>query len=198
MRIKSLNDNTATLVVRLATRKNKVGALTRLINNASTNEVRYRYQQQKDQLIHSRDSINQELYDAFSNSALYNFTEVLFILESDHDRLKSGEKSGYFLNKNLEIDPSITLNTDKFFVVFLGTTPRSEDSRAIYTAFVTLDQFGVPVPTPFPAYIIWRKKLGSRDKSVSVKHLFINMGTNDAVIKYNRILRLFYEKALTW
>ncbi len=187
------------LIVRLQARTNKVAALKRLIQNASTDQFRQESQLELDRTIFVRDSVNKELVDHFSQAAFYNFSEVLFMIETDKKKLLNGEQSGYFLNKNMEVDPSISLDNRKFLTTYLGTTPRADGARAVHTAFVVLDEFGYPLSWPFPAYVEWRKRLLSKkDSKLDSKYFFTDISTRDAVIKFNRKMAAFYENTRDW
>ncbi len=55
-----------------------------------------------------------QIIDAFNKH--YDFSKVYFMHSRDSKKLINGDKSGYFLNANLEIDNSIVLDTEDYLI----------------------------------------------------------------------------------
>lgn len=129
------------LVVRLSSNHRKITELERLANSPDANEKsKARF---KKMLEQTRTETRQEGLDvmkAFANN--YNFSKVLFMYDTASVQLKKGVMGGYFLNKDLEVDPSIQLENDNWLLIYF----RHESPAS----FMLLDQEFEAVQHPFP------------------------------------------------
>lgn len=118
----------------------------------------------------------------------FSFCPVYIIESKNYGRVINGEKSGYFLDKNLKIDSSITLNHDNIFFVEIGNVyevVRKDDSflkseltstPIVQNALVIKDKNSNQLMKPFPFnvpldgvfldlsnFIVYNKGKGSTD-----------------------------------
>lgn len=92
----------------------------------------------------------------------FNFCEVYIIETTDYGKVINGEKSGYFLDRNLKIDSNIVFDNDYFFFVEIGNVyevVRKDDSflksevsstPIVQNALVIKDKDGQQLFKPFP------------------------------------------------
>lgn len=189
--------NKGVLVVKLIEPVKKYAMLDKLSKSASTAEKRASFQERLKELREKTDLENKELVQYFSDKTYYSFSEVVFIYERNINR--NLQESNQFLNTSLVVDPTISIAGREFFITQVGSTPRSEDSRTVYKAFVTRAPEGGVLSSPFPAYITWiktKQKSGTRIKFNGV--LNVELGVNDAVMKFNDVMKNFYQKANDW
>lgn len=106
------------LVVRLKTNHVKIKALEKDLQRSNLkNSQRKRVQSILDETITKRDAINRTMANTFLDS--FSFCPVYLSYDSSANTLKYGAKSGIFLKRNLEIDPSISIpDTAHVFVAY--------------------------------------------------------------------------------
>ncbi len=103
-------------VVRLYMNKPKIDMLKKTIDDKDTDiELRENLRKTLKDHLKDRESYKKNVISAFKRN--YNFSKVYFMNDYDIGLLKSGEKKGYFLNDDGEIDGEIVLNED-FFLIF--------------------------------------------------------------------------------
>jgi len=96
---------------------------------------------------------NKELVEAFLSG--YTFSKVLFIYDTDTDRLLSELKPNVFVNpKTLKVDNTITLNTDLPYYILETERIYFETQNSSSSGFVVLDNKLNYLKDPFPYYII--------------------------------------------
>ena len=129
------------LVVRLSSNNRKMKELERLANSPDASEKnKKRFQKM---LETTREEGRQESLDVMKSfDGNYNFSKVLFMYDTASLQLKNGVKSGYFLNRELKVDPSISLEYDDWLMIYF----RHESP----TLFVLLDRQFEQVQRPFP------------------------------------------------
>ena len=152
--IKLLKENT--LVVRLKTGSNKIKAIKRQMGLPNTSETtRQKYQSMLDKTVAEVRLENQMLMNAFDSN--YTFSRVVFMPDTLASKLKSGVKTGLFLNKNFEIDQSISI-PGHFFVAYYGES--DYDDNTSVEGINIFDERFEPLKYPFPSFIgrayIWR------------------------------------------
>lgn len=177
------------LVVRLQTGSSKIAALDRLIGSSSlTDAERQRFEGQKKNHLEDLRKQNEMLVTAFQ--AKYNFSQLLFVPDTSVQHLKNGERSSLFYGGNLEIDPSISLDGDNFFVVYHGLSSSSRTSGV--QGIVVQNNELVELVEPFPFFTgmtTVKKKLASFFRKVDEQELFFRL-----VEKFNgRLLRFHNE-----
>lgn len=106
---------------------------------------------------------NSLIITGFADST-FSFCPVYFIDTKDYGRVINGEKSGYFLNKNLEKDSTIIMNEDYFFFVERSPvydqvnlddsykTSVTSSAPVVSDAFVIKDLNMNQLVKPFPFY----------------------------------------------
>lgn len=104
------------LVLRLRTNHRKITMLEQtLASKRLTRQERRRHQRMLDNTIKRRDLFNESLRHAFTNT--FDFCPVYVMYDTSSTQLKSGVRSGIFLNNQREIDPNITLTEEAVFLV---------------------------------------------------------------------------------
>ncbi|MEO1714217.1 MAG: hypothetical protein AAFU60_12860 [Bacteroidota bacterium] len=184
------------LIVRLNTNSKTLEALDFGINNPDASfETRQSLQAQYDQRVHERDSVNNLLLEHFGGET-YNYSPVYFMYDTCTYRLKNKEATGYFMDKNLQLSDSMSIEGKNFFMTYIGRTPQTTGTNT--RAFIVKDQFfQIPDP-PFPGYVTFRKGLTKsksskkRDKKLSV---FKGYTMEDVVRKFSDVMNWTYHKA---
>ncbi len=172
------------LVVRLKSKRNKIAKLEEsLASPALTDSDKKKLTKELASTIEERDKYNFELAESFD--ANYKFSAVYFMYDTASIALKNGEKSGFLLNKKLEVDPDITITQDSFFVIYSGTLDATNTTGL--EALIIMDRRFDVLPSPFPYYIrvndLWRvfglifspKKVIKRDAKKVVSKLEFNL-----------------------
>lgn len=138
-----------TLVLRLSTGSSKVKALEKLIASPNIGETdRLRYQMKLNDTQQEIQDRNHWLVEAFR--ANYSFSKLLLMPDTASTALKNGVRQGIFLNDDLKIDPSITLQGD-FLVAYYGqnSLPEYQHNEGINVLGPKLE----PIHYPFPGFV---------------------------------------------
>ena len=127
-------------IVRIYMNKPKSDLLNKTINNGQLEE-KNRKSLEKTLADHEEDrkKYKKRVINAFRSK--YTFTKLYFIHDYDQKRLKSGEKSGFFLNDNGEVDNNIVLDQANYFIFGRG----NDDNT-----FIVFDKDGLALPKAFP------------------------------------------------
>jgi len=145
----AINDlqNNGALVLRLKTKRNKIEKLNELLARPDLEEKdKKKLMKELKTTIEERDKYNYEITKAFNT--YYKFSAFYFMHDTSSVALKNGEKSGFLLDKDLNIDPNITITQDSFFVAYTGSLNASNMEALI----IMNSRFEV-LPSPFPYYI---------------------------------------------
>ncbi len=139
-----------TLILRLKSKHNKISKLKELLANPNLKDAtKDRLNNNLKTTIDEKDRFNSSLIEAFET--YYNFSNVFYMYDTASVDLKDGQRSGIFLNKNLELDPSIKIPSGKFFVIKIGTTDSSTTTGV--EALVLMDEKFMDLAPPFPYYV---------------------------------------------
>ncbi len=134
------------LVVRLQSGNNKITELKRLIDSPDTSaKTKKRLEKELHQTVSDRKMLNTQQFYAFQNA--YKFSKVLFMFDTASKQLKEGKQSGIFLNEQLEIDETISLNNQAFYVASVASLESGTDGM------VLMDKTFTPLKPPFPYYV---------------------------------------------
>ncbi len=182
------------LVVRLETKARTINALQRTVDNPKLQgKARIRMETALKNKIEERDSINQEVFEAFKY--VYKYSDFVFMYDTSTTRLKNGELQGYFYNENQSLDPSISLEGKNYYITYIGETDR--DTNIGLKAFVINDKYLNELDAPFPTYVKFSKFLGKKKAKSAKKQklgLFKGHTIEEAVGKLNDVFFAFYEK----
>lgn len=152
------------LLIRLKTNKNKIDAL-----------IEHGYIAESEKVKHEQEAYNKEIMKAFREE--FNFCPYFFFYSENSEsvRLKDFSKA-IFLNENLEIDETISMNSDEFLTAEFGNiaqdTTMHKDSYIVSThdgyhkkesywggpifqfgALVIMNDEFIQLKSPFPYYI---------------------------------------------
>lgn len=112
------------LVVRLTSNHKKINKFKELIAAKDISERnRKKLQSELENTLAETKAKNILLMEKFRE--LYNFSDVLFIYDTDTEKLLAKQESGYFLNKDLEVSPNLSLQESPFLILRFGTTDRA-------------------------------------------------------------------------
>jgi len=106
------------LVVRLESGQNKANVIQQKLEAANTAEMKNYWEQQLKDLQVELQIKNQTMRAAFEQE--FKFAEVFYIYDYAAKDLKKGNRKGFFLNDNLQIDPSIQLKGEDFLLAAEG------------------------------------------------------------------------------
>lgn len=145
--IKSLKEGT--LIVRLPSYQAKVDALKDILSSTGPNHPnRKRIEKQLEQTLADRKEFNRNMIQAFREA--YDFSKVLFMLDTATASLKSGQVQGIFLDPGLGIDPGIRMEDPPFFILRFGST--SDMTTDGVEAMVVMNSQFEDMDKPFPYY----------------------------------------------
>ena len=177
------------LIVRLKTGKNQINALNRMINSKSlAPDVKKVYKERKENMLVANREHNLAIISAFNEK--YKFSDVLFMPDTCVHLLNAGQKSGYFLNKELIFDDTISLGNKNYFIAFHGT-PNTTTKSGV-EGLVILDKNMNELADPFPFFT-------GRTTIRKTFSNFLNKTDNKdhyapTVEKMNKRLHVFYRK----
>lgn len=133
--------NGGALFVRLVSDSKKISELDkRVAANPNDTKTKERLRQVRA----DRQSFNREWVDALKEN--YTFSDIYFLYDYDTKRLLRGESSGFFLDEDLHVDPSIEIKQN-FLILGEGGAGESGVS-----AFIVMDENARPLSRPFPYY----------------------------------------------
>ena len=139
-----------TLVLRLKSKHNKITKLEELLAAPDIKEsVKIKLSKNLETTIDERNQFNLSLTNAFEE--YFSFSNIYYMYDTSSIALKNGQRSGFFLNKNLELDPSIEIPEGEFFVIKIGTTDASTTTGV--EAMVIMDKNLKDMMPPFPYYV---------------------------------------------
>lgn len=181
-----------TLVLRLKSKNNKISKLEELMASPTIkDETKNKLRKELENTIDERNRYNLSLTNAFEEH--YKFSDIYYIYDTASLSLKKGARSGIFLNKNLELDPSISIPDGTFFVIRTGTTDSSTTTGV--EALVIMDQNLKDLVRPFPYYV--RVNSISRLFTRVFNHKkLVRKDSNEIVQKLERNLRKYAALAV--
>ncbi|MEL6865640.1 MAG: hypothetical protein AAFP19_14530 [Bacteroidota bacterium] len=179
------------LIVRIPSKASKIAELERLSKSTELSaKTRERMRAQLAQTKAERDLYTRELMAAFN--AYYDFSTVYFAYDTAFTRLNKGQKTGLFLNEDLEIDPVIDLTDRPYLVLRTGTTDPSYTSGI--EAMIFMDSDMEDLTKPFP-YYVKMKSIGHIIQSIFYPNRAVRRSAEKIVQQMNRQLRSFHEDA---
>jgi hypothetical protein len=170
------------LVVRLKTNHRKITTLQETANNSKLKpKQRARHQRLLEGTIATRDKMNQSIINMFLDS--FHFCPIYVMYDTSSKTLMGGTRSGIFLNKNLELDPSITLPTGKsvFMVNYM------KKSANFPFDVLIMRRLKKRLEEPFPYFIPLR---------ASWVNELNTPGAAKAVVKLDRKLHRYYKNVI--
>ena len=178
------------LVVRLTSDYKKVKELNRLIDEGNISSYAKGNAEDRIRKIQSeRNAENRLWMQGFEEH--YGFSEILFAFDTLRRKALSLDGKNCFLNDNLEIDPSLSLNGRPFLMLYFGNINSETGTGASAVIFRNSDF--EELSKPFPYYVkmtnfmyFFNKVM--RTSSAEVRNM------ERIVKKMNRNLERFYEK----
>lgn len=191
--LKNLKEKNATLIIRLPSNHKKMTELERL---AVSKQLTPQKSQRMQEILQSTRAItpafNIRLMTAFDEN--FKFAEVLFMYDTASVSLKNGVTQGIFLNKRVQTDPNIQLNTDNYYILSIDYDGFPEAMNI--NDFDTLDAQLNRLPKPYPQYaragVFFNINLLLKKDDGEKQVLVMNKMTE----KYNKKLYKAYEKYL--
>jgi hypothetical protein len=178
------------LVVRLKSKRNKIEKLEEAIANPELDEKeRNRLKKELDETTMEKEEYNAGLSDAFVN--YYTFSAIYFMYDTSSVALKNGVKSGFLLDKDLKVDPNITIGEDSIFVIYNGELDATNSSGM--EALIIMDGNFNILQSPFPYYIRSNNFWWTLGRFFSPKQA-IKRDSKKIVTKLDYNLNEYYEK----
>ncbi len=144
------------LVVRLESKANNIEKLTSSIElNDIDQKLRRQLKIQRAQMIEDRDKFNSELIAAFH--ADYTFSDFVFMMDTSSVHLLAGKTDGIFLDKQGNIDPSISIHGKDTYIMRIGKL--SSETTTGIEALIVSDKNLNDMQRPFPYYISLNHRL---------------------------------------
>lgn len=138
------------LIVRLPSHAKKIAAMEELIQDKSVSKRNKENLKRQVTLIKQEAKLrNEAIVNGFTTA--YDFSDVLFIYDSDTKALQGGKTQGIFLNEKLEIDNSIELQERPYLFVRFGQTDLSTTTGV--EGMIITDKNLVDLRKPFPFYV---------------------------------------------
>ena len=179
------------LVVRLPSNQRKIDALQALIDGGELNEKdQQRMEGQLNETIENTRKANKRIITGFNQH--YNYSEVVFMLDTAVHALKRGQHTDIFLNDSLVLDPAIKLKGRDFFILRFGKL--SQENSTGFQAIILSDANFKDLYKPLP-YFVRINRLGSIIGTILPRPEQAQRNVDKIVIKLNKNLRRFYHKA---
>ena len=176
------------LVVRLKSGDKKATELQRLIDSPNVSAKRkIQLEEQLHQTIFDQKTFNTQQVYAFRN--MYKFSKVLFMFDTASSELKAGKQSGYFLNDQLEVDESISLDDQVFYVASIAPLESGADGLVI------MDKTYTPLKRPFP-YFVKLRSVGQVIASIFTPKTANEVDFLRVCKKLDKKLHKYYKKQL--
>ncbi|MCC6724421.1 MAG: hypothetical protein IT258_07915 [Saprospiraceae bacterium] len=138
-----------TLVFRLSTGSSTTKALQKLIDSPDVlPKDRDRYQKMLEKTRAEVSLQNQDLIASLREK--YSFSKLIFMPDTAATRLKNGIREGIFVNDNMELDPTISLEGG-FLVSFYGHS--QSDLNTNNEGINIIDHQLQNIPYPFPSFV---------------------------------------------
>lgn len=138
------------LIIRLESKSNNIKKLSESIElDGIDQKLRRQLKVQRAQMISERDQFNKNLMDAFHKD--YEFSDFVFMMDTSTVHLLDGANDGIFLDKEGNIDPSISIEGKKPFILRIGKLS-SENTTGI-EALIVSDAELNDLQRPFPYYV---------------------------------------------
>ncbi|MBX2874008.1 MAG: hypothetical protein KTR30_17965 [Saprospiraceae bacterium] len=134
------------LVVRLPSQSKKINALADLAEKTEVStQERARAKLQWETTKAEARAEAMIIQASFSN--YFDYAPVLFMYDYASPKLTKGERTGFFLDKNLEASDAV-LDQEPFYILDIGYTDPSNSARSF--AFIIKDQSYQSLSAPFP------------------------------------------------
>ena len=171
--------NKGILIVQIATQNKKVEQLEKLIKS---NPKSKRFKKMLEETTTESDALLEATLKAYTEH--FDFSEVLFMPDTMVTRLYAGEKTGLFIDKTGEINETIKLETEAFYICYTGFPSSTAGKKSLVIVDEKGKRLDAPFPYAIPFYTLGKIIVGSSDAD----------SIEDAVIKQNRKLKEFLEK----
>ncbi|MFT5166277.1 MAG: hypothetical protein ACI8P3_001508 [Saprospiraceae bacterium] len=184
-----------TLILRLKSKHNKITKLEELLATPDIKaSTRTKLSEDLESTIDERNRFNRSLTYAFEE--YYSFSNIYYIYDTASVSLINGQRSGIFLNEDLELDLTIEIPEGIFFVLKVGTTDSASTTGV--EALVMMDRNLKDLAAPFPYYvrvnsigrlftrIFNHKKLVKKDSKKIVQKLESNLQRYNTEVRGER------------
>ena len=191
--LQKLKDKSTTLIVRLPSNDKKMIELERLTKSESLDSEKVL--RMEEILVTTRamtPAFNSRLMTSFNEN--YDFSNILFMHDTASISLKNGVTSGIFLDKRIQPDSNIKLETEDYFILHIDYDGFPEAMNI--NDFEVLDMQLKELPRPFPqdarsSALFNLSLLFNRDSGR--KQLLV---MNKMTEKFNKKLNKAYDKYL--
>ncbi|MGB0864656.1 MAG: hypothetical protein ACPGXZ_17175 [Saprospiraceae bacterium] len=153
------------LIVRYETSRNKLNALELMVKQKPKSK---RFKRLLRKTTKKAKALQEATITAYTE--YYTFSKVIFMPDTLSNKLLAGVRKGIFVNQYLEIDESIELTVDDFYITYSGFTPVSTTSGM--EALLIADSENNLLKAPFP----YATKLNTLSGTVNAADKAIEIG----------------------
>jgi hypothetical protein len=139
------------LIIRLSSKHNNIQALEKaLLSNNLSAKDREQLDKKRNKIRDKQSKTNNEIRYSFDEH--YKFSQFRFVYDTAMVKVLSGQSSGYFLNANMAIDSSISIDPNApLYFLSLGQTDGTETQNL--EGYVIYDYKNKTLPKPFPYFV---------------------------------------------
>ncbi len=158
-----------TLVIRLRSGANKTQKLRLALadNNLKKKQRKY-LESELEEHLDNIATTNDYIAKAFTEN--YEFSKFLFIYDTASVHLYKGKKSGFFLDKTLEVDKTIQLETSTFYTCDYKRVDNTKELEGLVIQDLKKEVLAYPFPSKTaipvnPGKIVWNSLLGKNSET---------------------------------
>jgi hypothetical protein len=140
-----------TLIVRLSSKYKNIQALEKaLLSDKLSAKDRKRLHKELNKIRATQNKNNNEIRYSFDE--YYKFSQFRFVYDTAMVHVLNGKSSGFFLNKNMAIDSSISIDPyAPLYILSFGQTDASETQNL--EGYIIYDHKNNILPKPFPYFV---------------------------------------------
>ena len=172
--------NEGTLIVYIPTQHRKIEILESMLTHAKKKK---RVQKRLDEVLNETKELQTSIVHSYNQ--YFTFTKVYFMPDTMASKLFDGQRAYLFINKQFEIDPTIRLESDCYYISYIGN-PKQVSSTGKKSLMIE-QKDGSPLYAPFPFAIPFYSLLDAIDSETGYASI-----VERAVITQERKLNEFY------
>jgi hypothetical protein len=158
------------LIIRYKTYRKKLNALERMVQQKPKSK---RFKRMLKKTKRKSIALQKATINAYTN--YYTFSKIIFMPDTLADKLLTGTRKGIFVDNNLEIDETIELTGNNFYISYIGFTPISTTTGM--EALLIVDNKNQLLKAPFPSATRMNILSDSADFATNAEE--INKGVKD-------------------
>jgi len=140
-----------TLLMLLPTKHKNISAINKALSQEGlSSKSTKRLNKKRNKIVKNQQKANETIVETMWNH--YEFSNFRILYDTAMVHVLAGEGQGHFLNDQLELDPSITLDSNNpIYSVRFGQGSVSETNN--FEGFIIRDSENEQPPKPFPYYV---------------------------------------------